>query len=218
MKVDDDKRVEQLLQFKMMTQVLKSTFKDSDSFALVLESLTQAMTDKNGSIDMKKLGISQKDLFDLGHGGKERLTSAVNQISSKINSGNLTIDELVEKASKKYCIDKELLFAVIKQESDFDPNCTSYMGAMGLMQLMPETASDLGINNPYNIEENIDGGAKHLRGYLNMYGNCKELALAAYNAGPGTLQNRGVKNVEAINRLPYETRDYVKKVMKYYGK
>jgi len=108
--------------------------------------------------------------------------------------------------------------AVIKQESDFDPNSTSHAGAQGLMQLMPGTARELGVTDPYDIEQNIDGGTKYLKSMLEMYSNSKQLALAAYNAGPGTLRRRGVDTVEEISKLPTETQDYVKKVMKYYGK
>ena len=103
--------------------------------------------------------------------------------------------------------------AVIKQESGFNPKSTSGAGAMGLMQLMPGTAKELGVSDAYNVEQNVDGGTKYLKGLLDMYGNTKELALAAYNAGPGTLQNRGVKDVSDISRLPNETRDYVQKVI-----
>ncbi|MBU5485358.1 lytic transglycosylase domain-containing protein [Clostridium sp. MSJ-11] len=143
--------------------------------------------------------------------------SLINYINEERKS-NDNIEEIVEKASKKFSIDKDLIMAVIKQESDFNPTVTSTAGAMGLMQLMPDTAKYLGVSDPYDIEQNINGGTKYLRELLDVYGDRKELALAAYNAGPGTLQNRGVKEASQIERLPYETRDYVNKVMKYYGK
>lgn len=213
MKIDDNKKAEQLLQTQLLTQVLKSSLGDSPTFDLVLESLTKAMADKDGG-----LSLGSMDLKDIGYGGKEKLVQDIKSATSNIKSDNPKLDEIVQSISRKFGVDKDLIMAVIKQESSFQPNCVSEAGAMGLMQLMPGTASEMGVTNPYDIEQNINGGTKYLRGLLDMYGNSKELALAAYNAGPGTLQNRGVKNTSDIERLPYETRDYVRKVMKYYGK
>lgn len=217
MNVDNNKKVEQLLQAQLMTQIFKSAFGDSDSFGLILESLTKAFSDSDGNMDFSKLALGETDLSKLGYGAGERLNSIYKDLKSDIKSGNLTIDEAVRKASQKYGVDSNLIMAVIKQESDFNPNSVSEAGAEGLMQLMPGTASDLGVSDPYNIEQNVDGGTKYLKSLLNMYANNKQLALAAYNAGPGTLQNRGVSDVSGISVLPYETRDYVNKVMKYYS-
>lgn len=218
MNVSNDKKAEQLLQFQMMTQILKKAMGDSDSFALVMESLTKAVTDSDGNIDLSSLGLEEQDLSNLGYGAGERLNAIYKGVQSDVKSGSSTIDEAVERASRKYGIDKSLIMAVIKQESDFNPKSTSGAGAMGLMQLMPDTAREVGVNNPYDIGQNIDGGTRYLKKMLDIHGSSKELALAAYNAGPGTLKYRGVKNTSDISRLPYETRDYVQKVMKYYGK
>lgn len=219
MDVNNNKSVEKMMQLQLMTQIFKEAVgEDSNSFALVMESLNKAMTDSNGNIDLNNLGLGEEDLSKLGYGAGERLNSIYKGLTSDINSGNLSIDEAIEKASRKYGVDKSLVMAVIKQESDFNPKSTSGAGAMGLMQLMPGTAQELGVTDAYNIEQNVDGGTKYLKELLDMYGNSKELALAAYNAGSGTLQSRGVKATGDISRLPYETRDYVQKVMKYYGK
>ncbi|GAA0717842.1 lytic transglycosylase domain-containing protein [Clostridium malenominatum] len=191
MNINDSKKVEQFLQLQLMKEVLQKSIGDSPAFSLVMESLTNAMMGEDKSL--------------------------INYIKEEKKS-NGSIEDIVKKASEKFSIDEDLILAVIKQESSFDPNATSHAGAMGLMQLMPGTADYLGVNNPYDIEENINGGTKYLRELLDLYGNRKEMALAAYNAGPGTLQNRGVKDPNQIDRLPYETRDYVQKVMKYYGK
>ncbi|KAJ52897.1 soluble lytic murein transglycosylase-like protein [Clostridium tetanomorphum] len=216
MKIDDNKKVESFLQMQLFTQALKSTLgEDSIAFSAILESLSNSIIDKNG---INNGSFGEIDLKNLGYGGGQKLVSELKSTFNNVKSDSKELNKLIEQVSKKFCIDKDLVMAVIKQESDFDSNSTSTAGAMGLMQLMPETASYLGVKNPYNIEDNVNGGTKYLKGLLDMYGNCKELALAAYNAGPGTLQRRGVKNVSDINKLPYETRDYVKKVMKYYGK
>ena len=116
-------------------------------------------------------------------------------------------DASIENAAKAARIRPDLVKAVIQVESGFDAHARSSKGAMGLMQLMPATAAELDVQNPYNPDENIRGGVAYLRQLLDKYGNNEELALAAYNAGP-----------EAVDRYGYqvppyrETRDYVSKV------
>jgi len=202
MKVDNNQSVESVLQTQMMTKILEQMAGDSDSFQLILESLTKAMSDGKG-LNLSNVG---------------NLNTIKNEVANNIKSGNASIDQAINNASKKYGIDSDLIKAVIKQESNFDPSAKSSVGAQGLMQLMPGTARELGVTNSYDINQNVDGGTKYLKGLLEMYGNSKELALAAYNAGFGTLKKTGVDEVSEISKLPSETRNYVQKVMKYYGK
>ncbi|MCC9294402.1 lytic transglycosylase domain-containing protein [Clostridium sp. MT-14] len=214
---DQDKNIQKVLQLEFMTEIFKQAFENQDSFQLVMESLTKALSDSSGNIDISKLSLDDEDLSKLGYGGGQRLNNIYNSVRDDVKSGNSSIDEAVESASRKYGVDKNLIMAVIKQESGFNPQAKSSAGAMGLMQLMPGTASELGVTNPYDVEQNVDAGTEYLRNMLNMFGNSKELALAAYNAGPGTLKNRGVDSSSDIVKLPYETRNYVQKVMQYYG-
>lgn len=218
MKIDEQNNVSQMAQVQMIGQMFKNSMGD-ESFQMVMESLLSAMKQNDGAgIDLSSLGLEEADLSKLGYGGGQRIASAFSDVNDDMTSGNMNIDEAVERASRKYGVDKSLIMAVIKQESSFDPNAKSWAGAMGLMQLMPENCTEYGVANPYNVEQNVDGGTHQLKDLLKKYGGDVKMALAAYNAGMGTLARRGVVNEDGISRLPKETREYVVKVMKNYGK
>lgn len=203
MKVDANDQAMNILKLQMMSSILKESMGDSNEFQLVMESLTKAM-----NIDDSSLNGALNSSVDLSSSS----LPFMNEYNEDIKSGNITIDEAVEKASLKYGVPKDLINSVINAESSFNKDATSKAGAMGLMQLMPSTAKSLGVSNPYDIEENVEGGTKYLKGLLDMYGNQRELALAAYNAGPNALTARGVKTKDDIYKLPLETRNYVNKI------
>jgi hypothetical protein len=122
---------------------------------------------------------------------------------------NSAIESAIVTASDKYGVDESLIRAVIKQESSYDPYAVSSAGAMGLMQLMPATAQSLGVADPYNVYQNIYGGTKYLYDMLLKFGGDEQLALAAYNAGPGSVIKYG-------GIPPYEeTENYVPAVLNY---
>ena len=120
-----------------------------------------------------------------------------------------TLDEIFDKAAKKYNVSVDLLKAIGKAESGFNPNAVSRCGAQGVMQLMPATAKELGVKDSFDAEQNIMGGAKYISGLLKKYEGDTKLALAAYNAGSG--------NVAKYGGIPpfEETQNYVKKVTKF---
>jgi len=121
------------------------------------------------------------------------------------------IDKAIEDAAAKHNVDPNLVRALVKVESNFNPTAVSRKGAMGLMQLMPATARELNVSNPFDPAQNVDAGVRHLKGLLQNFNGDVSLSLAAYNAGQGAVQrNRGVP--------PYaETRNYVRRITSLYG-
>lgn len=118
-----------------------------------------------------------------------------------------TVDDFIKAASEKHRIDRALIESVIHAESRFNPNAVSPKGAQGLMQLMPDTAASLGVNNPFDPRSNIEGGTQYLQQLLIQYNNDLAKALAAYNAGP--------HRVEQYNGIPpyRETQSYVSNII-----
>jgi soluble lytic murein transglycosylase-like protein len=115
----------------------------------------------------------------------------------------------IDAAAARHGLDPALLRALIRAESNFDPNAGSHAGAQGLAQLMPGTARALGVTNPFDPAQSVEGGAKYLRRQLDAFGGDPRLALAAYNAGPGAVSRYG-----GVPPYP-ETQGYVTRVMQY---
>jgi soluble lytic murein transglycosylase-like protein len=137
-----------------------------------------------------------------------RTQQAAAKTSPVGNEGD-DVQKAIRSASAKYGIPRDLIHSVIRCESNFKPDAVSPAGAQGLMQLMPGTAAELGVSDPFDIHQNIHGGARYLRQMLDRFDGDLERALAAYNAGPGTVSRYG-------GVPPYrETQTYVQKVMRY---
>jgi soluble lytic murein transglycosylase-like protein len=144
------------------------------------------------------------------HGGYRRVIREINSPSVPPTYFTKSFDGLILSASNRHSIDADLIRAVIKTESDFNSNARSPKGAMGLMQLMPDTARQHNVLDAYNPLDNIEGGVRHLRLLLSRYRGDVELSLAAYNAGVNAVErHRGIP--------PYaETREYVRRVLNFY--
>lgn len=181
---------------------------------LIAPSLTQAdiykYVDKHGRIILtdKPRNDNYKLLVKTWKGWEEK-KSTVAYDKFKVNKTKYA--STIAYYASRYRLPKSLLDAVITAESAYDPNATSRAGAVGLMQLMPETAKRYGVSNRRNPSANVNGGTRYLRDLLKMFDNKLELALAAYNAGEGAVKEYG-------NKVPpyKETRNYVKKVIAYY--
>jgi soluble lytic murein transglycosylase-like protein len=143
------------------------------------------------------------------HSGFRRvLRESISPLPGQTYTSNF--ENFIVSASSRHSIDPDLIRAVIKTESDFNSNARSSKGAMGLMQLMPDTARQHNVLDAYNPLENIEGGARHLRLLLSRYRGNLELSLAAYNAGINAVERHG-------GIPPYaETRQYVRRVLHFY--
>lgn len=184
---------------------------NSSAFDLIMVSLLKAVANKNEIAD----SISNNITNDLD---TKNLSHNTSKIESSINDININnrIDKAIDDASKKYNIDENLIRSIIKVESNFNPNVVSSAGAKGLMQLMPQNCKALGVTDPFDIEQNIDAGTRHIKEYIDKYNGNIEMGLMAYNGGPTRMAKRGVTSPEHIYKMPKETQNYVPKVMKYY--
>lgn len=222
---------EQFVALMMLNQMKNESSKgNSGTFDIVMHSVLKSISDnESNSTEIKE----NKGCCCTCSCNKEK--EASNIVTENLNfkpiHNNITtekvedisklstkerIERAVNKASKDYGVDAKLIRAIIKAESNFNPNVRSSAGAMGLMQLMPENVKAYGVKEPYNIEENIDAGTRHIRDYIKMFDGNIEMGLMAYNAGPGTMARRGVKSPADLYKLPKETQNYVPKVLKYY--
>ena len=160
-----------------------------------------------------ELNYELRNLTYNGYVNSYNINNASSVSTSSSNASTKEIYDTVNKYCTKYGVDPNLVLGVIKAESSFNPSASSSAGAKGLMQLMPSVCQDMGVSNPYDIDENIRGGVKLLKTHLDKYNGDISMALMAYNAGSGTVQSRGVTSVSDLYKMPAETQNYVKKIM-----
>ena len=188
-----------------------------DALDIVLPDGTSAETAEAIKQRFKNSGVFDEVLFhDAGSGyhlhlGGLKTENIGNSYGSY--SGNADVDSAINEMAEKYNLDPALLAAMAEQESGFNQSAQSEAGAMGIMQLMPGTAEGLGVD-PSDLRGNLEGGAKYLRQMLDKYDGDVEKALAAYNAGPGSLDSVNGD----ISKLSGETQKYVPSVMERYNK
>ncbi len=208
---------------------------DGARFETVMNDLSQAVNEGNGGsleeraletlVRMIEEQVRDHRLYSICREGWMRSesmqtryrqgnnpASSINRHSAENTKDTLTspdrIGSIINRSAEEYGVDAGLVRAVIKTESDFDPRATSPKGAMGLMQLMPETALDLGVKDPYNPSENVMAGTRYLKKLLDRYNGNTDVALAAYNWGMGNVERNPGK-------LPEETKNYIARVSRY---
>ena len=184
-----------MLYFEMMKFVPIISFIIFFSYVCPIHSDIYKYVDENGVTLFTNIsrGSDYKKVLSDGHG--------------KGNVNQKRYSQIISRKARKYNIESSLIGAIITAESNWKPYAISVKGAKGLMQLMPSTISDMKVKDPFDPEDNIEGGTKYLRHLLDRFSGDLELALAAYNAGPGTVKkHRGIPPIR-------ETRRYVKKVL-----
>lgn len=172
----------------------------------VAEADIYRYVDENGVVCYTDVPVNKSDKVL-----KSRSVSTPSTASIKEPPVKRNYQAIVTEKAGKYDLDPSLVHAVIKTESNGNPYAISRKGAKGLMQLMPGTANDLQVRNVFDPEENIDGGTRYLRSLINRFNGDLTLALAAYNAGPRTVEKSW-----SVPQIP-ETKDYVKRVMALYN-
>lgn len=204
----DLNRVQHLIQMQALSMM---SGKSGDSFSsgvrdMAFQSMLEAamMQQPQSPTPSPSRNVTAFDLFQ---------TSSVQSTEpltpKKVEVNDAKIDSIIKKASERYGVNADLIRSVVKTESNFDAGVVSHAGAQGLMQLMPETARGLGVEDAFDPEQNVMGGTKYLKQMLDRYDGDSKLALAAYNAGPG--------NVDQYGGIPpfQETQHYVRKVLNF---
>ncbi|MHA6530323.1 lytic transglycosylase domain-containing protein [Paenibacillus sp. BAC0078] len=187
----------------------------ASEFAAMLQQL--ALQNASGSSGSALTSMDNSSLSGLLWQQLGGMQNDYSSISGEITGTKPTdYEDLIQTASAKYGVPVDLIKAVIDTESSFNPNVVSSAGAKGLMQLMDGTANGLGVSNPFDPAQNIDGGVRYLSYQLQRYGGQEKMALAAYNAGPGRVNKLGVNNdmelMANLSQLPLETQSYIAKI------
>lgn len=219
--------VEKYYALTLAKQAMSKAFGDGMEFELVYQALLDSMaadssstssgTTSNNLINVLS-GVNLQDLPMNTYNAyaNSYIINGSSELAS--STGSASIDSLIEKYSALYNVDANLVKAVIQTESNYQPNVTSSAGAKGLMQIMDCISEEYNVTDPYDPEQNIRAGVNLLSDLLKRYNGDVGMALMAYNAGPGTMQSRGVKSIDDIYKMPMETQNYYKKIMAILGK
>ncbi|WP_277752120.1 lytic transglycosylase domain-containing protein [Halobacillus salinus] len=202
----DLNKVQHLIQMQALS-MMNGQSRDSFSSGvrdMAFQSMLEAAMKQEHSVPTRTNRVTAVDLFQ-----PATLRSTEVAAPKKVEVNNEEVDTIIQKASERFGVNVDLIRSVVKTESNFDADVVSHAGAQGLMQLMPQTAQGLGVENPFDPEQNVMGGTKYLKQMLDRYDGDSKLALAAYNAGPG--------NVDKYGGVPpfQETQHYVKKVLNF---
>ncbi len=189
----------------------------------LLSGQSSVNTWENFNMVLEQLLVGNRESTGVSNAGElndemtMNIPSPLSQLKGTMAYTSTSFDPLIHDASRRYDVDPLLIRAVIRTESSFNPHAVSHAGAKGLMQLMDSTAKGLGVTDSFDPEQNINGGTKFLSYLLNKYNGQVEVALAAYNAGPGRIDRLGIRTTEDLRlkweQLPQETQRYVEKVL-----
>lgn len=208
----DPRIMKQLLQLQFQSgdplSVRSPSADDSGDFTALLQSLIGQASSAASRLGTASMPASVYS----AHAALQSMQRSA-YAPSKPSAYNL----LVEEAAERYGVDPSLIKAVIQAESSFNPYAVSSAGAKGLMQLMDKTGEGLGVTDPFDPAQNIEGGTRYLAGLLAKYEGNEAVALAAYNAGPGRVDRLGIRTDselrDKLHLLPRETQTYVENVL-----
>ncbi len=225
----DPRTIKELLQLQMMNQLSLLTSgrssaserSDHTDFASILNGL---LADMDPASPQSAAGMSAGAGLVSGQALGPAMLSGLSAASAGALTRKLAsaakpsaYEPLIQEASRRFGVEPSIVKAVIHAESSFNANAVSGAGAKGLMQLMDATGQGLGVDNPFDPAQNIEGGTRYLSNLISKYGGSLGTALAAYNAGPTRLDRLGIQNdrdlAEKLHLLPAETQQYVRKVL-----
>ncbi len=199
----------QILFSQILMQESSVEYKEAEKLVPIYKS-NEGFIDPPRTVKKQYNMLQEIDVYTLSPYAKLLLMNHMVdvRIYKDLASSEIDWDSIASLASKKHGLQKELILAVIQTESNFIADATSRVGAQGAMQIMPQTAKELGLEDPFNASENVDAGTRYLKAQIERFQDI-ELALAAYNAGPG--------NVIKYNGIPpfEETQNFVKKVLSH---
>ncbi|MNI37294.1 Membrane-bound lytic murein transglycosylase C precursor [compost metagenome] len=219
----DPRVMKELLKLQILskTTLIKGDSSETEDSSIDFDELLQTVMGQTAATNYEGMGLTASSLNGVGNSVIPSSLSALNKSYTPLKtlgtSKETDYNGLIEQASARFGVDSGLVKAVIHQESSFNPNAVSTSGAKGLMQLMDQTGSGLGVTNPFDPVQNVRAGTQFLSNLLSKYEGNEGVALAAYNAGPGRVDRLGIRNdldlQQKLHLLPKETQAYVGKVL-----